>query len=191
MKKILFTVAASSLLVLGACSSDEGSQKDTDANVEVNENKQEEVKVTEQDVKIALLDFQIKLTDTIKQYNGFIKEYEALKGKYELAQENGEETDITEAQLEKAMAKAKASSTSISDAISKMAIDKNLSEYEKQLQGVISDFSESYAKKSDEYTNAESNHEESTALFISGTETIKTVYNEVGLMAPNIAKEIG
>ncbi|TCT25524.1 hypothetical protein EDD68_10378 [Melghiribacillus thermohalophilus] len=180
MKKALLAIGLSSALLFAGCADDEGQDVQED---QTNDNN-DVTEVDENELKSSLLDTQMNLISELRVLNQTILEYDALL--------NGEEEPEEEALI----AAAEEAKTAAEEALSKLESFEVSGTYTEEVQSSLEDSLEDLKTYFQERINAldesqtEPDFTAAQEAFDSFQEKFGSIFEEAGLLVPDMAKEL-
>ncbi|MCM3612458.1 hypothetical protein M4S82_14525 [Planococcus sp. MERTA32b] len=176
MKK-LFIIGLSSLLFLGACSSDESA----DTNKEADSSNGETASTDNADVKKELMRFYMAVPNTINEVDGDLNTFEQQQAEGILP-EGDELSAVKEA--------AASSAEEASQAVEGIEIPEALSGEEEDIQSALGLISESYDMKAAALAEEETSFEAANSKFAEADEVLNSILEEYELIPSSIQNEV-
>lgn len=184
MKKLLFALSLSVIFVVAGCGQTEEKEKTntTDAQEQVSEN----------EIKSTLLDTQIALASELRDFNKKIVAYkQAITSLKDIKKED--ELKEAKVDVEKKAVVAKEAAENAVEKLDAFKIDGKLTEdmkatYTNALNDLKAYFTES--KKAIDASLTEPDFTTADEKFKSFQEQLTSAYEEVGLLSPNMMKEL-
>ncbi|MBO8155004.1 MAG: hypothetical protein H0Z32_00970 [Bacillaceae bacterium] len=179
MKKALLALGLSSALIFAGCGQDEGQ----DVQEEQNNGNADVVEISEKEIKSSLLDTQMSLTTELRSLHQTILAYEGKIGA----------EDVTEEDLLKAADEAKAAAEEAVSKLDSFEMTGTFTEdIENSLKEALDSLKTSYQERltaieADPANPDLSKAEEAFGQFV---DQLGSIFEEVGLLAPDMAKEL-
>jgi hypothetical protein len=166
MKKLLLSFIAITLAaVLSACGGDNNETEQ--------ETTQEEAASEETNVKKPLVKYYMNMVKTINEHDAELNAYE--------------QAEEPTAEMKDA---ASQSAAAVAEEVQKLEIPEELGEQKDELENAVGDIVSSYEMKAVELEKEAPSLDEANEVFSQGGEKLGTIFENVGLQKPGLAKEV-